>query len=142
MAEAKAKPKVKARVVKNPESFRQRAIKASQEKPKNQKLNSLFKPIKKLFFLSAQLMKRIHSQYQKSILGKKLKKPLHIISTILFLSYLKNSFIELKMVTWPTWKQSRKLTFAVLAFAVVFGAAIAGVDWLLGKIFKDILLGK
>jgi preprotein translocase subunit SecE len=32
------------------------------------------------------------------------------------------------------------LTFAVLVFAIVFGAVIAGVDWVLDKIFRHLLL--
>jgi preprotein translocase SecE subunit len=47
---------------------------------------------------------------------------------------------ELRLVTWPNWKQSRQLTFAVLVFAVIFGAAIAVVDYGLDKVFRNILL--
>jgi preprotein translocase SecE subunit len=62
------------------------------------------------------------------------------IGLIIWPPYFRNSFRELMLVTWPNWKQSWRLTFAVLSFAVVLALAIAGVDWLLDRLFKDILL--
>lgn len=62
------------------------------------------------------------------------------IGLILVPPYVRNSFRELKLVSWPDFRQSWRLTFAVLAFAAVFGAFIAGVDYGLDKLFKDILL--
>jgi preprotein translocase SecE subunit len=54
--------------------------------------------------------------------------------------YVRSSFRELRLVTWPNWRQTCRLTFAVLAFAAVFGAAIAGIDFGLDKLFKEVLL--
>lgn len=62
------------------------------------------------------------------------------IGLIVWPPYFRNSFRELKLVTWPNWKQSWRLTFAVLSFAAVFGVVIAGLDWGLDRLFKDILL--
>jgi preprotein translocase SecE subunit len=62
------------------------------------------------------------------------------IGLIVVPPYVRNSFRELKLVTWPDWKQSWRLTFAVLAFSAVFGAFIAGVDYGLDKLFKEVLL--
>src|SRR5438270_2247221 len=98
MAESN-KPK---RRIRNPESFRERALKA-KEAPKQAKevgrfrktLSPIFRPI-----------------------GKALRpivnwKPVHILGKIIFPAYLRNSWRELKQVTWPNWQQSRQLTFAV-----------------------------
>lgn len=54
--------------------------------------------------------------------------------------YFKNSWKELKLVTWPTTRVTTSLTFAVLMFAVVFGAIVAVVDFGLDKAFKDLFL--
>ena len=67
-------------------------------------------------------------------------KVLSLIGKVLLPVYVRNSWKELKLVTWPSLKLSRQLTFAVLMFAVVFGAAIAGVDWGLDKLFRQVLL--
>jgi len=67
-------------------------------------------------------------------------KAVRVIGRILGLSYLRTSWHELKEVTWPSFRESRRLTTAVISFAVVFGVVIYAVDWILDKIFKQILI--
>lgn len=62
------------------------------------------------------------------------------VGLIFWPPYFRSSFRELKLVTWPNWRQSWRLTFAVLAFAAVFGVVIAGLDYGLDKLFKEVLL--
>jgi preprotein translocase SecE subunit len=62
------------------------------------------------------------------------------IGLILVPPYVRNSFRELKKVTWPNWRETWRLTFAVLIFSIVFGAVIAGIDYGLDKLFKEVLL--
>ena len=62
-----------------------------------------------------------------------------IIAAILFLRYFRESWRELKQVTWPNRKQTLQLTFAVFVFAVVFGAMITITDYGLEKLFKAII---
>jgi preprotein translocase SecE subunit len=66
--------------------------------------------------------------------------PLIWIAKHIIPPYLKNSWNELRLVTWPNRKQTRQLTFAVILFAIVFGALIASVDYGLDKVFKQVLL--
>jgi len=54
--------------------------------------------------------------------------------------YFKESWAELKLVTWPDRKTTVKLTIAVITFAVVFGLAIAIIDYGLDKIFRYLIL--
>lgn len=54
--------------------------------------------------------------------------------------YFKESWAELRQVTWPTRKETVKLTLAVFVFAFVFGVLIAITDYGLEKIFKRLLL--
>ena len=54
--------------------------------------------------------------------------------------YFINSWRELKLVTWPGGKETWRLTAAVFVFALVFGAAVYGVDRLLDEIFKKFIL--
>ena len=63
-----------------------------------------------------------------------------IVGYILFIPYLKHSFRELRQVTWPNWKQSWRLTWAVLVFSVFFGVIVAVVDFGLDKLFKKLIL--
>lgn len=66
--------------------------------------------------------------------------PLRFTGKALGFGYVRNSFRELKEVTWPTWAESRRLTGAVILFAVIFGALIAVADYGLDKLFKQLLL--
>jgi preprotein translocase subunit SecE len=54
--------------------------------------------------------------------------------------YFRNSWAELRRVTWPGRKETRQLTSAVLVFAVIFGILIATVDYGLDKVFKKVIL--
>lgn len=136
MADKPSKDSRPKRTVKNPETFRERAIKATIEgdKPKQKAriwklLGGLFKPVRAA---------------GRAIVGfplfKPLRKPLRIIGLIIFPKYFRNSWQELKLVTWPTWKESLRLTWAVLLFATIFGTAVALVDLGLDDVFKRILL--
>lgn len=125
---------------KNPETFRERALKAAEQKSKppkeHTKINWPLKALKVIF-------RPLKKGYLK-LKGVKQLKPLFIvlsfIGRIIFPRYVRTSFEELKKVTWPSFKESRKLTYAVLVFAVIFGAGVATVDWGLGKLFKHLLL--
>lgn len=62
------------------------------------------------------------------------------ISKVLGLSYIRHSWQELRDVTWPTRREGRRLTTAVVLFAIVFAGVIAIVDYGLDKLFRQVLL--
>jgi preprotein translocase subunit SecE len=126
------------RRVKNPETFRERADKASaeSEKPKRSLKATGGKITKPVTGPSGRAASKVWNL--KPV--KLLHKPLRLIGRILFPRYFRESWRELKQVTWPSWNESRRLTVAVLLFAVLFGAIIAGVDYGLDKVFRNILL--
>lgn len=67
-------------------------------------------------------------------------KPFRVLALILGLKFAASSLREVKLVTWPTWRQSLRLTGAVIIFSVIFGSLIAAVDYGLDKLFKQIIL--
>ncbi len=67
-------------------------------------------------------------------------KVVRFAGRILGFSFIRSSWRELKYVTWPTKREGRRLTTAVILFSVVFGAIIAVVDYGLDKLFKQLLL--
>jgi preprotein translocase subunit SecE len=67
-------------------------------------------------------------------------KPMRFLGRILGFSYLRSSWQELKLVTWPTRREGFRLTTAVIIFSVIFGALIAVVDYGLDKLFRQVLL--
>lgn len=71
---------------------------------------------------------------------KPFRKVGYVIGLVLLPRYVRNSFRELKQVTWPNRHETWRLTFAVLAFSVVFGVLIAAVDFGLDKLFREVLI--
>ena len=137
MAETAKKRK---RIVKDPETFRERAQKASETNAKtkvSKRAKSGFgKILAPIFGPIWKACKFIFNRQPFKFIGKVLS----LIGKVLLPVYVRNSWKELKLVTWPSLKLSRQLTFAVLMFAIVFGAAIAIVDYGLDKLFRAFLL--
>ena len=61
------------------------------------------------------------------------------IGLILWPRYFRNAFKELKLVTWPTRKDTWKLTLAVLVFAIIFGILATLTDYGLEKLIRRIV---
>ncbi|MDB5170745.1 MAG: Protein translocase subunit SecE [Candidatus Saccharibacteria bacterium] len=142
MAETKPSKKTaaKKRIVKNPETFRERAIKASET-------GDIPKRSARLKAAAGKATKPVLQPVGKAsgkVFGLKpfllLRKPLRIVGKILVPVYVRNSWGELRLVVWPSWKESRDLTFAVLVFAIIFGVIVAAVDFGLDRLFRDVLL--
>lgn len=128
-------PKPKKRRVKDPETFRERALKAGEAQERDAAKAKAKRPSR-----TKQAGGRAAKGIARPFRPVARTKPAKLLGKILFPAYFRNSLRELKLVTWPNWKQSRQLTFAVLVFAVIFGAAIAVVDYGLDKVFRSILL--
>jgi preprotein translocase subunit SecE len=54
--------------------------------------------------------------------------------------FIRESWVELKQVTWPTKRDAMRLTFAVFIFAAVFTIFIQVIDFVFSKLVKEILL--
>lgn len=133
MADEQAK-KAKRRV-KSPETFRERALRATDTQSPA-RLKKRNRPASKAFGALAAAFRRLSGR--KSL--RPARRVLGLVGKVIFPVYFRNSWRELHMVTWPNWRESRRLTVAVLIFAIVFGAAVAGVDWGLDRAFKQLLL--
>lgn len=137
---AESEPTKTKRKVKNPETFRERAIKASENPVKPSLVRRFFKLIGKVLGAIFGPIFRAIGRFFNLKPMRPVKKILIFIGKIVWPKYFRESFRELKKVVWPNWKQSRDLTFAVIVFAFVFGIAIAIVDYGLDKLFRQILL--
>jgi preprotein translocase SecE subunit len=127
-----AEPKKKRRLKQAPQTIRERAeqVQAKADAPKKsgrvkQVFAAIFKPLAPVgrFF---------------TWLGH--FRVMRWIGLVLFPPYFRNSWKELKQVTWPSWKESYRLTSAVLIFAIVFGLLVAITDYGLDKVFKKVIL--
>ncbi len=137
MATEKSQPK--KRRVRKSETVRQKAESASKAKEAPQKqrrvkqtLSTAGKPIKAAHQLGK---KEVYLPLPDNKTGRFLNKRRHIIPR-----YFRESFQELKLVTWPNRKQTTQLTLAVFIFAIGFGILVAITDYGLDRIFKRILI--
>lgn len=111
---------------KKPESVRERAERAISEASK---------PAKRPDEIKTDAKKPSKLRLRKG--EKKDKKPrrFHIIPR-----YFRESFSELRQVTWPNRKDTFKLTTAVILFSITFSALVGGVDYVFSIIFKRVFL--
>lgn len=118
-------------MVKKAETVREKAEKSSLPKPSKQDgivrltLSYVAAPFK---WIGRKLAK----------LGR--FKVMRIIGKILWPTYFRNSWKELRQVTWPNRRETWQLTLAVIIFSIIFGAIIAVVDYGLDKAFKQLII--
>jgi preprotein translocase SecE subunit len=136
VAEAKKRQIRKPRVRKAP-TLREQAEIARSKTEKDQKAGKIRRASSKL---SGSLRKtRITRNPLVKLIarvGRAIKKALRWITP----NYFINSWREVRQVTWPSRRETWRLTVAVFIFAVIFGALVAGVDKVLDVIFKKIVL--
>src|SRR5260221_7717813 len=116
--------------------MRERAERTSAQSGKPNRLRSFAKRLSSPLRLAGRGTARIASMR----IWKPFRKPIRLIGRIIFPRYFRNSFRELRMVTWPNGKQTRQLTGAVIAFSVIFGLFVAAFDYGLDKLFKQVIL--
>ena len=111
-----------------PETVRERAERAIAEASKPKK-----KEEKAVVNKRSENLKSI-SKAKKEKKGKKPRR-FHIVP-----KFIRQAFVEIKLVTCPDARTTVKLTTAVIIFATVFSILVSLVDYGFGKIFKRIFL--
>lgn len=122
---------------KSAETVRERADKISAKKSKSTKTSKLKGKIHRpLSVISNVAKKEYHPvPVPDNKAGKVLKKRVRFIP-----KFIRESWAELKFVTWPTKKEAARLTFAVIVFAVVFAIFVQALDYIFNILMKEILL--
>lgn len=121
--------KSKQRLIKKAETVREKAAKAEENSQQPRRLQTTKRHASAPFRFIGRIFRKLGTF-----------KPFRIIGYILVPPYFRNSWKELRQVTWPTFPVAIRLTFAVIVFAVIFGCMIALLDLILDKIFKEVLL--
>ncbi len=108
-----------------PESVRERAERAISEASKPKKKQEQSETTKK---------PEVKSKPDKPKKEKK-ERLFHIVP-----KFIRQAFVEIKLVSWPNARTTFKLTTAVIIFATVFAILVSLVDFGFGKIFKKVFL--
>lgn len=141
-AEVVMKPKTSGknkRVFKTAPTLRDQASKGNEPKKVR------FSRTRKVFGSKLFAPFRAFGRLVKRIWRSKLFTPIRFVAKwlgmIFFPPYFRNSWRELKLVVWPDFRTTWRLTFAVIVFSMAFGLAIAGLDIVLEKLFREVLIG-
>lgn len=126
--------------------FRQRNVrtarKAVESRPKAQQRPLWLKITKGVFLPVVWVFKwlnqpvRTHADHGEGAMAGLTKQ------RSLIPAYVKESAIELKHVSWPSFPAAMRLTFAVFWFAVFFALLVTALDWVLTQIFEELILNK
>ncbi len=54
--------------------------------------------------------------------------------------FVREAWHEIKLVTWPTFRETLSLTFAVFLFSIVFALIVGVLDFGLDKLFKELIV--
>lgn len=126
----------KPRIRKSAPTIRERAeaAKTKTEQPKSKRLRPLLSK-------AASPLTKVSLPENKATSG--LKRVGRILAKILgwlIPRYFVNAWREVRLVAWPSRKETWRLTSAVFIFAIVFGALVAAVDKGLDEVFKKLVL--
>lgn len=131
-----ADQKPKTRRLKKTETVRQKAVKSTDQPEKRRRLrrtaSTAAKPLRRAAHLGR---KEYYLPLPDNRVGRFLNKRRYVIPR-----FFREAWQELRQVTWPSRKETWKLTLAVFIFALVFGSLVAGVDYGLDKLFKQVIL--
>ncbi len=131
------KKKKAPRIKKEPETIRQKAEKESVKRTKPTKASKIKqkvnKPLSTLRKVAAKEYHPIKAPDKKGL--RVLNKKVYFIP-----GFIKNSWKELRQVTWPSKKDAARLTFAVIIFSIFFAIFVQILDFLFSKLVKEIIL--
>lgn len=121
--------------VRKAETVRERNEKATQKAEAN--ANKVKKqPVRK----AARAVRRPLSVVAKPFKVRPVRFVFRWLGKILLPKYFRNAYKELRQVKWPSRRETWKLTFAVLIFAVAFGFFVTITDYGLDKVIRRIVL--
>ena len=127
--------KTKKRVLKKPQTVRERAVSAdTNHKQRRIKTagKTALRPIKAMVRTAR---KEVYLPMPDTKAGRFLNKRRHV-----FPRYFGLSIKELRQVKWPGRRETAKLTFAVFLFAIFFALLISVTDYGLDRLFKKLIL--
>lgn len=124
------------RIKKPKETIRQQSEKAAQSSGKPRRIHKTAGTIAKPFKTAHRIgRKEYYIPLPENRFGRWLNKRRHIIPR-----YFRDAYAEVRQVTWPSRKETWKLTGAVFIFAAGFSLIVAITDYGLDKVFRKVFL--
>lgn len=130
-----AEPAKKKRLLKKTETVRERSSKPVKEVKPRRLHAAKSKVARPLGHIVRFGKKEYYLPMPDNKVGRFLNKRRSVVPR-----FLKDSFNELREVTWPTRRMTLHLTVAVFLFAFFFGLVVAATDFGLDKLFKQLII--
>lgn len=130
-----AEEKRKVRRLKKVETVRERAEKATATGPKPRRLHTTAHKVGRPLRAARRIgRKEYYLPLPKNRIGAFLNKRRSFTP-----KFFKEAWAEVRQVTWPSRKETWKLTLAVFIFAIIFGLVVwvidLGLDWISNKLY-------
>lgn len=126
----------KPKQTKKTETLRERAERASSGQPKVRRLKSTAQRVGAPLAAARRAGQReFYLPMPNNKLGQFLNKRRRATP-----KFFREAWAEMRQVEWPTAKETVRLTFAVFIFSLLFGIAVALVDYGLDKVFRKVFL--
>lgn len=140
MAEQQGKePKKRIRVKKPGSSKKSQTVRERTENKPTEKPRRIRKTARKLSNPLGKATrvgkKEVNLPMPDNKVGRVMKKRVRFVP-----KFVREAFAEIKLVTWPDRRTTINLTLAVFIFAVVFATFIGLLDYVLGELFKKLIL--
>lgn len=142
MAEKSAKT-AKKRQLKKTETVRERTNRTVSAPPKKRHIRRATSHIAKPFRVVGRFIARLLSPFNfllKPFKTRPARAVGRFLSRVLLLKFFREAWAELRLVRWPTARETVRLTVAVFVFSILFGAIVAITDYGLDKIFKKVFI--
>lgn len=136
-----AEKSAKKRQLKKVETVRERSERGEQPKKRHVKATAgkLARPIHAL----GRLIAKIAKPFAFVLIPFK-TRPVRfigrVLASVLLLKYVRESWTELRQVSWPNARETYRLTVAVIIFSVIFALIVTVIDYGLEKVFKALFI--
>lgn len=125
----------KRRVIKKSETVRERADK-KQVAPKPRRIRRTASKVSTPIKAAARIgRKEYYLPMPDNRIGRFLNKRRYVVPR-----FFREAWAELRQVTWPSRRETIKMTTAVILFALIFGALIWVTDLGIEKLFRKVIL--
>ncbi|MGI9027466.1 MAG: preprotein translocase subunit SecE [Candidatus Saccharimonadales bacterium] len=108
------------------------------ESGRKRRLRNTASKFKTPFAFARQTGKReYHMPLPDNRAGRILKKRVRLAP-----KFMREAGQEIKLVTWPNFRETIRLTMAVFIFAVIFASIVGVLDYGLDKLFREVIIKK
>lgn len=131
-----AKKSVPKSSAKKQQTVRERTQVAANKQPRRvrQAASKLSSPLKKVRHHGKR---EVHIPLPDNRAGRVLGKRVRLVPR-----FVREAWREIRLVHWPNRRETIRLTIAVFVFSLVFAVIVGLIDFVLDKVFREVIIGR